>query len=305
MQTARKLDFLVIGAQKCATSWIYYCLKEHPEILLPEDKYELAYLGGEMYNKNGEDWYWGRFKENISYKFRGDISVDYMYDISTPENLRPYVDHPKFIASLRHPTDRLISSYYWLVRKGHLPNLPIEEGVKPLLDQKPGFSDSDIGGVYEAVNRGFYGEQLERFADAYSYENLYVAAYENISRDGLTEIKKIYNFIGVDANYVPKSLSVRPKKNSYNPILLKMERLFSRKTLAGKVLAKVANVSNQLLSQKDNEKKPEVLSPKVKDRITELYRPHIDHTLDIINRLPKGQGPAVDDLVKLWNLKRP
>lgn len=300
-----KLDFLVIGAQKCATSWLYYCLKEHPEVLLPEDKAELAYLGGEMYKENGHQWYLDRYNESPEGKFRGDISVDYMYDATTPENLRSYVEQPKFIASLRHPTDRLISSYYWLVRKGHLPNLPIEEGVLPLLDQKPGFPDSNIGGVYEAVNRGFYGEQLERFTDAYSYENLYVAAYENISKDGLTEIKKIYNFIGVDANYVPKSLSVRPKKNSYNPTLLKMERLFSRKTLAGKVLAKVANVSNQLLSKKDTEKKPAVLPPKIKNRITELYRPHIDHTLDIISKLPKGQAPAVDELITLWNLKRP
>jgi hypothetical protein len=301
MQT--KLDFLVIGAQKCATSWLYYCLKEHPEILLPDDKAERAYLGGEMYVKNGTQWYLNRYTEKSENRKRGDISVDYMYDENTPKNLEAYVDKPKFIASLRHPTDRLISSYYWLVRKGHLPNLPIEEGIKPLLDQKPGFPDSNIGLIYEAVNRGFYGEQLERFTKMYSTESLYVAAYENINEDGTTELRKIYNFIGVDSSYVPKSLNVRPKKNSYNPILLKMERLFSRKTLAGKALAKIANVSNQFLSNQSKEKKQEVLSPKIKIRITELYKPHIEKTFDLISSLPKGQAPSVKELTTLWNLK--
>ena len=31
------LEFLLIGAQKCATSWLYLCLAEHPEMsALPE-----------------------------------------------------------------------------------------------------------------------------------------------------------------------------------------------------------------------------------------------------------------------------
>jgi len=36
-------DFLVIGAQKSATTWLYYCLRKHPQIYLPPEK-EIHYF---------------------------------------------------------------------------------------------------------------------------------------------------------------------------------------------------------------------------------------------------------------------
>jgi len=45
-----KPDFLVIGAQKSATSWLYFCLQNHPDIYLPSKK-ELRYFDrAEKYN---------------------------------------------------------------------------------------------------------------------------------------------------------------------------------------------------------------------------------------------------------------
>ena len=48
----KKLDFLVIGSQKCATSWLFYCLQEHYELLLPTKKNEKEYIGGDIYFQN-------------------------------------------------------------------------------------------------------------------------------------------------------------------------------------------------------------------------------------------------------------
>ena len=50
----KNIDFFLIGAQKCATSWMYLCLKEHPEISVPKVKGDY-FIVGELFNKNGED----------------------------------------------------------------------------------------------------------------------------------------------------------------------------------------------------------------------------------------------------------
>ena len=80
----RRLDFLVIGAQKCATSWLYYCLKDHPELYLPAKKREIQYLGGRLFHEKGVDWYFSLFQGAHRNQKIGDVSVEYIFDQQSP-----------------------------------------------------------------------------------------------------------------------------------------------------------------------------------------------------------------------------
>ena len=66
MPEQQKLDFAVIGSQKCASTWIYDCLKDHPKLNLRNSKNEDWYYGGTVYNQKGNYWYFSVFskKEN-------------------------------------------------------------------------------------------------------------------------------------------------------------------------------------------------------------------------------------------------
>ena len=55
-----KPNFLVIGAQRAGTTWLYECLREHPEIFLPETK-ELHYF--DLNHEKGDEWYFQHFEE--------------------------------------------------------------------------------------------------------------------------------------------------------------------------------------------------------------------------------------------------
>ena len=37
------IDFFIIGGQKCATTWLYHCLNDHPEIEVGGGKVEKYY----------------------------------------------------------------------------------------------------------------------------------------------------------------------------------------------------------------------------------------------------------------------
>lgn len=288
------LDFFVIGAQKCATSWMFYCLNDHPGLRIPEKKIEIGYIGGEMFQREGEDWFFNRFPRAESGQITGDVSVDYLYDTGSPEAIAPYVDQPRFIASLRHPVDRFVSSYYWLIRRGKLPNLPLEKGIEEVLDQAVGFPEKLGSGLEEAVRRGCYGPQLNGFIDRYGPQSMLVLPYEEIDRDALSAIQKVYGFLGVDAEFVPPSLQVTPKKNTYNRALLVFERLHS-----GRVFAKVADYANQFWAWMLPPRG--ALSPGLRKRLQELYQPRIDETREVLMHLPAEQRPDDRALSNLWN----
>ena len=66
--------FICIGAQRAGTTWLYHCLKEHPEIYIPDHK-ELRSFN---YNYNdGIESYSKNFKDAGESNVIGEITPDY------------------------------------------------------------------------------------------------------------------------------------------------------------------------------------------------------------------------------------
>ena len=67
MEKKLTFDFFIIGAQKSASTWLYRCLKEHPEIFLPEKKLDKNYIGSEWFQKEGSEWFEEQYKNCLLY----------------------------------------------------------------------------------------------------------------------------------------------------------------------------------------------------------------------------------------------
>jgi len=271
---------------------MYYCLKDHPEICVPDQKLEAGYIGGKLYGEKGVDWFFDRFK-CADTQIKGDISVEYLYDRTTPNALKPFLPDPKFIVSLRDPVDRMVSSYFWLIRRGKIENLPLEKGIEIILDQKQGFPDLIEGPLEEVVRRSCYGPQIEGFIDVYGAERMFVLLYESIATADLDVIQNIYSFLGVSSSFVPPSLNTAPKKNSYNKALLAIENKFQ-----SKIIAKLINYTNQAVVLIKPPKK--VLDASLRLKLNELFAPTIEQTLDVLATIPEQQVPDSSMVRELW-----
>ena len=291
------LHFFVIGAQKCATSWLYYCLRDHPQIRVPQQKREYAYLGGKAFHEKGETWYFNRFPQITGEPINGEVAVDYMLDPTVPEQLPPYTKEPKFIALLRHPVERMVSAYYWSVRRSQLPNHPLSEGLAPLLQQEPGFPER-YGNRYfdELARRGFYGEQLESYLRFFEPSRFMVVLYDEVRQAPHEVTRRIYRHIGVDDHFIPPSLHLKPKKNTYNKALVAFERLAQ-----GRALRKMADLAHRVLAHLQARQQGLSLPSDMHARLVELFRPHILQTQKVLRSLPPENRPADIDLMKLWN----
>ena len=74
-----KPDFLVIGAQKSGTTWLWSMLNQHPETDLPIEK-EIHYFGGIENFRKGKEWYYNHFRNLTNGKLTGEASTTYLYD---------------------------------------------------------------------------------------------------------------------------------------------------------------------------------------------------------------------------------
>jgi hypothetical protein len=291
------LHFFVIGAQKCATSWMYYCLRDHPQIRVPQQKMEYGYLGGKTFHEKGETWYFNRFPKITDEPVNGEVAVDYMLDPTVPEQLPPYTKDPKFIALLRHPVERMVSAYYWSIRHNQLPNHPLTEGLAPFLKQEPGFPKRYDNRYFdELAKRGFYGEQLESYLHFFEPSRFMVILYDEVRQAPHEVMRRIYRHIGADDSFTPSSLHIKPKKNSYNKAIVAFER-----SAKSRALRKIADLAHRTLARLQTRQKVPPLPSDMRARLVELFLPHIFQTQKVLGSLPSENRPADIDLMKLWN----
>lgn len=190
-----QIDFILIGAQKSATSWIFQCLKEHPEICGSSLKEAHFFDREENYNK-GSRFYQSYFKACKDGQIKGEATPKYLTAEGAAKRIFDAQPEVKLIACLRNPVERALSQYrYRNQRRGlFTKDLSLEEMVKEF----PGI-----------VENGLYYKNLKRYFDIFPEEKILVAFYEDIQKDPAEFISHIYQFLGVKRNFAPPSLDKR------------------------------------------------------------------------------------------------
>ncbi len=293
------IDFLVIGTQKAATSWMYQCLKEHPEIELPANKYEVEYLGGNLSQIYGSDWYFGLMSSHET-AIRGDVSVRYLDDARSPKIVKHYTPNVKLVVILREPIARAVSAYAWSRKTGFLsPNLPstAEKMFQLVLDQEyhcyPRIKDN----LADFVTGGFYDNKLIPWFELFEPSAFMIITYDEIQNAPIEVTKSLFKFLGASTNFAPSSLHSKPKKTNYSLTephqTKKLNRLENLNFRIRKKLHQLIDKDQDLPSSIFT------LSQQTKDKLFSLYRNHIESTDKIIQSVPQKQRPK-DKLINIW-----
>ncbi len=295
-QSSSRLDFLVIGAQKSATTWLFDCLQCHPQLQLPAKKREVEYLGGDLYQNNGADWYFSLLGEPQPNKKLGDVSVEYIYDPRSAEVVHHYAPKVKMILSLREPVSRAISAYYWHVRKKTIPDLSLEDALfrALLIFEQEGLESTNK--LVDILKRGFYDVQLAHYLCFFSIDQFMFVLYEDIDKSPDRVLKAIYNYIEVDDNFKPLSLKAKPKRNTYLEPLIGLQRRFS----SSKVMNKSLDIANQVLASAGIQKNKPQLSAALQNRLHDFFQPHNSQLLTMINKVPENQRPLAMSSSRWW-----
>ena len=206
-----KVDFIGIGAQRAASSWIYKCLSEHPQLCGSQPK-ETFYFA-KNYNR-GLAWYEDRFKHCASEKIKGEYSVLYLSDLEAPVRIKKHNPNVKLIACLRNPIERAWSHYHF-----KLSNREPIASFKDGLERYP-----------EIRERGFYHEYLSNYLKYFSREQVLILVYEDIAGDPAKFIRNIYEFLDVDINFIPAGVKARintreARASNLNKKIIRLKRV--------------------------------------------------------------------------------
>ncbi len=176
-----KVDFIGIGAQKCASTWVYGVLSDHPDVGVYPGK-EIDYFS-DYYNR-GYQWYERQLGDVDSVRTRGEVSTSYFTDSDTPSRVFLYNPNMRIVLSLRDPIERAYSNHLNEIKLCHLTgqNLEFESG----LANNPMY-----------LEQSHYGKHLARWLAVFPRNQILVIFQEEIRDAPLTQARNLYRFLGV------------------------------------------------------------------------------------------------------------
>ena len=203
-------DFICVGAQRAGTTWLYECLREHPQVFVPEIK-ELQFFNARF--DKGVAWYEQHFSMAEPHQHKGDITPNYLGLDYAIERMHEIVPAAKIIIILRDPVER-VKSAYQLFKEQRFPDLSLVDACKQ----------------HEfLLSQSYYAEPLQQIFKRYNRNQVFVAYYHDLSEDPKQFMRRVYDFIGVDKNFVPEVINKRYNKVVYpklQNVILKLKLEF-------------------------------------------------------------------------------
>jgi len=290
-----KPDFIVVGAPKCGTTSLYYYLRQHPEIYLPERKelhyFSAGYLKGRIGGPgdkaavrkvcDSQRDYENYFKPAPDDSVRGEISPSYFVYPETSEAIRNACGEIKIVIMLRDPVDKAFSQYCHLLKEGR-EELSFEESLQEELER----AENNWNDFWLLTRSSFYCKRIQKFIDMFGPEQVLVILLEDFSAAPSKSLAELCRFIGVNDSFTFDigtrfNKSGAPRISLFSRILTAQNRL---RRLIGRFLPErfKQDLYNRLMDMNTGDK-PE-LKPKIRKRLQRKFSNDIRCVEDIIGR---------------------
>ncbi|MCG8426017.1 MAG: sulfotransferase domain-containing protein [Chromatiales bacterium] len=194
-------SFIGIGAQKCASTWIYDILKDHPQVRLSEQK-ELDFFSYRF--EQGYLWYGRQFGQPDGAVTAGEVSPSYFHEPAVPERVRRYSPEAKIILSLRDPVERALSQHRHAVRTGGIADDDLS--FESALSANPTY-----------LEQGLYATHLTRWLDWFPKQQILVLFFEDIVGEPDRVARLLYQFLEIDSEHHPEHLNQRSNVSHVTP----------------------------------------------------------------------------------------
>jgi len=199
--------FIIPGAQRSGTTYLYKILDEHPEICMAKPmRPEPKFFCGEEY-KNGKKYYLETYfevkKSNIIY---GEKSTSYMTNKIVPKRIKNMFPDIRLIFLLRNPIQRALSNYWFSVENG-LENKNLLFAIKNEKNRVNKTSFNNISDhPYKYLRRGEYIRYINNYRKYFNFEQMLFIKSENLFNDCKSTLKKIYNFLDIKQYFKIKEI---------------------------------------------------------------------------------------------------
>jgi len=216
--------FLIIGAQKSASTSLQHALRGHPEVYLPtgesqifEDPHYSAEVADRSLSLLRSEAACGRQFTTFGIKRPDYLGLS---QVCAPRIARHCPD-ARLVAILRHPVDRAIAAYFHYVKYDALPLLPAEEALSLIL--KGSLKEYPLS--KRILEYGLYGKHLKTYSRYFDRSQLFVGLHDHMLGGPTQLLTRVSAFLGLSSG-VPLSVSgKRSQAVVYSPMRLRFLRL--------------------------------------------------------------------------------
>lgn len=220
-------DFLIIGAERSGTTWLYERLREHPGVYMPADKevhFFNEYRSDGTRNRNyefGLEWYSQLFAPAGPQQVRGEATPMYLHCPGTAARIAEAAPSVKILVALRNPVDRALSHWRMLLAKKQT-SLPFRQAF-----------DADVHGL---ASRGLYASQLRDYLRHFDQEKFLLLRLQDVEATPVACLRRAEESLGLtqhDWDSNAARIKVNEAWTYRSPALLDVMRAIGRLLRAG------------------------------------------------------------------------
>jgi len=179
-----KVDFIILGAQKCGTTTLTSILKKHPALVCCNEKEPHFFSEADNWKKD-LDKYHQLFSEKAGAKYF-EASTTYTFypyrNLEIWNDICEYNSKMKFIYLVRNPIDRIISSYMHSFEKGH-----IDSSIEEVVRKNRFFID---------ITR--YYTQISPYIKKFGQDNVLILTFDELVESRTKVLNQVSQFLTID-----------------------------------------------------------------------------------------------------------
>lgn len=317
----RKPNLFIVGAARSGTTSLWYYLKSHPEVYMPQDliQKEPAYFS-KLKQTRFKEWeeYIKIFNQaNNNHSWVGEASTAYLTDPGSASRIYKYNPEVKIIIILRNPADRAYSLYNWMVQCGYeyvesFENALYLENYRKQI-KTPNYYEPEYYYNYLYFHSGLYYEQVKRYLELFD-QNVLILKFEDFTEYFDREMERVCRFLDIEKRENPMggvNYSVAVESATKQFILRKLTKhlLANREKLSNLSSQELKNILlKQTLYHIETIKKVVQVEPEREKKIKELAHRIAVELFSGELKLNKESVGNRDKLLKLGyihNLKHP
>lgn len=191
--------FLIAGAPRSGTTWLYHLLDRHPEIYMakpvrPEPKF---FLVDELYARGLQHYIDTWFAASDAYAAAGEKSTNYLESCAAAERIHRDLPNVRLVFILREPAQRAYSNWAWS-RMNRMETDDFETALA-LEDERERTLPARLryARPHAYFSRGLYAAMLRPYFERFARDQILCLKFEDIILKPERLASRLHAFIGV------------------------------------------------------------------------------------------------------------
>lgn len=258
-----RLTFLVLGCQRCGTTWIDAALREHPRVFLPPQKQ--TYFFDRNFDR-GADWYLANFAgAGPAHTAVGEVATGYCLIEAIPRVAAMFPD-VRLIMTMRHPVERAYS--YFLSRQAEMGWTSFEDA----LEREP-----------DLLRRGEYIDQIEEVLRHYDRGQLLLLFFDDLSSNDRAFLASILRFLDLPEDFESSQFGRQRNSAMFPRLRRSLHRIGLKPALSALSRSPIGDAIRRA-KKRSGKSGYKGVRPETRASLTEHFRPFNDRLAAFTNR---------------------